>query len=150
MKKTYLHWDILEEAREWFERMHLNIDVVVGISKGGLPAAVLASHVLKKPLYLVEAKSYTETHHKKKMVFKPLNLPKKLKNKNIFLVDDIFDTGETLKTTMKYLEQDLGATVFPFVLVSKEMPNIVHGVIVMKLCKKEEWIVFPWEHEPPA
>jgi len=145
MEKRYIHWDIMERARNHFTTMRLKIDVVVGIGNGGLPVAVLAHHVLQKPLYIIEASSYTEEHKRKKLKFKNLNVPKSVKKKAVLLVDDIFDSGITMTRIMKYLEDEMGAMVFPFVLVTKGMPHIQHGVSFLDLVKEGEWIVFPWE-----
>ena len=90
----------------------LEFSGIYGVPRGGLCLAVALSHKLKINL---------------------LSEPKK----NSLIVDDIFETGITLKT-FKNIE---GAKFF--VLFSKNKPtwwNSVH------LSEKSEWIVFPWEN----
>ena len=85
---------------------------VYGVPRGGLCLAVALSHKLK------------------------INLISKPK-KNSLIVDDVYETGITLKT-FKNVE---GAMFF--VLFSKIKPiwwNTVH------ISEKSEWIVFPWEN----
>ena len=84
---------------------------IYGIPRGGLCLAVALSHKLKINL-----------------ISEPI--------KNSLIVDDIYETGITLKT-LKHIE---GAMFF--VLFSKVSPtwwNSVH------ISEKSEWIVFPWE-----
>ena len=57
--------------------------------------------------------------------------------KNSLIVDDIYETGITLNS-LKDIE---GATFF--VLFSKIKPTWWNTV---KIAKKKEWIVFPWEN----
>ena len=85
---------------------------IYGIPRGGLCLAVALSHKLKINL-----------------ISEPI--------KNSLIVDDIYETGITLKT-LKHIE---GAMFF--VLFSKVSPtwwNSVH------ISEKSEWIVFPWEN----
>ena len=85
---------------------------IYGIPRGGLCLAVALSHKLKINL-----------------ISEPI--------KNCLIVDDIYETGITLKT-FKHIE---GAMFF--VLFSKVSPtwwNSVH------ISEKSEWIVFPWEN----
>ena len=85
---------------------------IYGVPRGGLCLAVALSHKLKINL-----------------ISKPI--------KNSLIVDDVYETGTTLKT-FKNIE---GAMFF--VLFSKIKPvwwNSVH------LSEKSEWIVFPWEN----
>lgn len=145
MAKKYFHWDILERARIELSGMKLRIDAVVGIGNGGLPVAVLAKHIFDKPLYLIKAVSYTSEHKRKALKFKNLNVPKSIRGKRVLLVDDIWDTGTTMTRITKMLEDEMGAMVYPYVLVAKQMPHIQHGVMFMELCKHDEWCVFPWE-----
>ena len=85
---------------------------IYGVPRGGLCLAVALSHKLKINL-----------------ISEPI--------KNSLIVDDIYETGITLKA-FKHIE---GAMFF--VLFSKVSPtwwNSVH------ISEKNEWIVFPWEN----
>ena len=90
----------------------LEFSGIYGFPRGGLCLAVALSHKLKINL-----------------ISQPI--------KNSLIVDDIYETGITLKT-FKNIE---GAKFF--VLFSKVSPtwwNSVH------ISEKSEWIVFPWEN----
>ena len=110
---SYFTWSEFDESVEQIanECRFKEFSGVYGVPRGGLCLAVALSHKLKIEL---------------------ISKPKK----NSLIVDDIFETGITLKT-FKHIE---GAMFF--VLFSKIRPtwwNSVH------ISEKNEWIVFPWE-----
>jgi len=85
---------------------------IYGVPRGGLCLAVALSHKLKINL-----------------ISKPM--------KNSLIVDDVYETGITLKPLRK-----VEGAMF-FVLFSKVTPtwwNSAH------ISEKNEWIVFPWEN----
>ncbi len=90
----------------------LEFSGIYGVPRGGLCLAVALSHKLKI-----------------KLVSDPI--------KNSLIVDDVYETGITLKTF-----KDIEGAMF-FVLFSKVNPtwwNSVH------ISEKNDWIVFPWEN----
>ena len=89
-----------------------NFSGVYGIPRGGLCLAVALSHKLNL-----------------KILDNPL--------KNSLIVDDVYETGLTLKS-YKHVE---GACFF--VLFSKKEPTWWN---TLYLSQKVEWIVFPWEN----
>ena len=110
----YFSWSEFDKSVEYIANKckFLEISGIYGIPRGGLCLAVALSHKLKINL-----------------ISQPI--------KNSLIVDDIYETGITLKT-FKNIE---GAKFF--VLFSKVSPtwwNSVH------ISEKNEWIVFPWEN----
>ena len=110
----YFSWSEFDKSVEYIANKckFLKISGIYGIPRGGLCLAVALSHKLKINL-----------------ISQPI--------KNSLIVDDIYETGITLKT-FKNIE---GAMFF--VLFSKVSPtwwNSVH------ISEKSEWIVFPWEN----
>ena len=112
--EKYLSWCEFDQSVEYIANKckFLEFSGVYGIPRGGLCLAVALSHKLKINL-----------------ISEPI--------KNSLIVDDIYETGITLKN-FKHIE---GAMFF--VLFSKVSPtwwNSVH------ISEKSEWIVFPWEN----
>ena len=112
--EKYLSWCEFDKSVEYIANKckSLEFSGIYGIPRGGLCLAVALSHKLKINL-----------------ISQPI--------KNSLIVDDIYETGITLKT-FKNIE---GAKFF--VLFSKVSPtwwNSVH------ISEKSEWIVFPWEN----
>ena len=110
----YFSWSEFDKSVEYIANKckFLEFSGIYGIPRGGLCLAVALSHKLKINL-----------------ISQPI--------KNSLIVDDIYETGITLKA-FKHIE---GAMFF--VLFSKVSPtwwNSVH------ISEKNEWIVFPWEN----
>jgi len=110
----FFTWSEFDKSVEHIanECKFLEFSGIYGVPRGGLCLAVALSHKLKISL-----------------ISEPI--------KNSLIVDDVYETGMTLKT-FKDLE---GATFF--VLFSKIKPTWWNTVF---LSKKSQWIVFPWEN----
>ena len=107
-------WDEFDKSVEYIaDRCKFyEFSGIYGVPRGGLCLAVALSHKLKINL-----------------ISKPI--------KNSLIVDDIYETGTTLKRF-----KDIDGVMF-FVLFSKIEPiwwNAAH------ISGKKEWIVFPWEN----
>ena len=112
--EKYFSWSEFDKSVEYIANKckFLEISGIYGIPRGGLCLAVALSHKLKINL-----------------ISQPI--------KNSLIVDDIYETGITLKT-FKNIE---GAMFF--VLFSKVRPTWWNSV---NISEKSEWIVFPWEN----
>ena len=110
----YLSWCEFDKSVEYIANKckFLEFSGIYGIPRGGLCLAVALSHKLKINL-----------------ISEPI--------KNSLIVDDIYETGITLKA-FKHIE---GAMFF--VLFSKVSPTWWNSV---QISEKNEWIVFPWEN----
>ena len=111
---NYFTWDEFDKSVEYIANKYkfLNFSGIYGVPRGGLCLAVALSHKLKINL-----------------ISEPI--------KNSLIVDDVYETGITLKRF-----KDIEGAMF-FVLFSKIKPtwwNTVH------VTKKSQWIVFPWEN----
>ena len=107
-------WDEFDKSVEDIANKckFLELSGIYGIPRGGLCLAVALSHKLKINL-----------------ISDPI--------KNSLIVDDVYETGITLKT-FKNIE---GAKFF--VLFSKQNPTWWNSVYISE---KSDWIVFPWEN----
>ena len=111
----YFTWNEFDRSVDYIanQTKKLELSGIYGVPRGGLCLAVALSHKLN--IQLIE---------------KPL--------KNSLIVDDVYETGNTL-SNFKNIE-----SINFFVLVSKKKPiwwNTVH------LSLEKEWIVFPWENK---
>ena len=111
---NYFTWNEFDKAVEQIASKckDLEFSGIYGVPRGGLCLAVALSHKLKINLILE---------------------PKK----NSLIVDDVYETGITLKTF-----KEIEGAMF-FVLFSKSQPKWWNSVFISK---KSEWIVFPWEN----
>jgi hypoxanthine phosphoribosyltransferase len=118
----------------------IHANTVVGIGKGGLPLAVILSNMKESPLKIIMANSYKNRKQKELCVeqFNPL-----LWKSPILLVDDIVDSGKT----MKYIKSQLevwGKKVFTVCLFYKKH-SIIKPDAYFHRVKNNIWVKFPWE-----
>ena len=111
--KMFISWDdiniLVEELCSTISKSGAEIRSITGIERGGLIPAVMISHKLNIP-YVTKINKYT------------------------LVVDDICDTGETLKKTVAGFTATLHykpTAIFTPDFYSKEVGT--------------EWIVYPWE-----
>ena len=111
----YFTWNEFDKSVDYIANKFnfRKLSGVYGIPRGGLCLAVALSH--KLDIQLIEKPS-----------------------KNSLIVDDVYETGLTLRK-FKHIE---GA--YFFVLVSKKNPIWWNAV---NLSNNNEWIVFPWENK---
>ena len=111
---SYFTWSKFDKSVEKIANKCkiLQFSGIYGVPRGGLCLAVALSHKLKI-----------------KLISEPI--------KNSLIVDDVYETGITLKP-LRHFE----GAIF-FVLFSKIKPTWWNTVFVTK---KSEWIVFPWEN----
>ena len=115
--KIYLSWDdisqLVDKLCEKIITEQPNIDSVFGLKRGGLIPAVMVSHKLGLP-------------------WSDVMLP------NTLVVDDICDTGVTLKNTIG---------VYTAVLHHKPHTSCYTPNIYATLHEGDEWIIYPWERK---
>ena len=117
MKEIYISWKFVQDAVDLLTfKIHKNriaFDGIYAIPRGGLVPGVMLSHTLKLP-FLVSP------------------------TKDCLLVDDISDTGNTLKG----IKHKKIACIYTS-LWTKVKPDFWSNV----KDKKDSWIFFPWENE---
>tara|TARA_R110000868_G_scaffold1452_4_gene11393 strand:- start:1319 stop:1714 length:396 start_codon:yes stop_codon:yes gene_type:complete len=116
--KMFISWDdiniLVDELCSTISKSGAEIKSITGIERGGLIPAVMISHKLNIP-YVTKINKYT------------------------LVVDDICDTGETLKKTVAGFTATLHykkTAIFTPDFYSKEVGT--------------EWIVYPWERNDSA
>jgi len=120
-------------------------DMIIGVSRGGWPPARVMSDLLENPkLANVAAEFYlgvAETKGKP-VITQPVSVS--VKSKKVLVVDDVADTGESLRLIRSHLEEQ-GATEVKIATIFYKP----WSVIIPDYYKKEtsSWIVFPWERK---
>ncbi|MBU1198976.1 MAG: phosphoribosyltransferase [Nanoarchaeota archaeon] len=127
---------------EKVEKNGFKPDLIVGISRGGWVPASLVSDFLNVGFVVsVGVKSYAAVGVKKQPIIRE-NLGMDIQNMNVLVVDDIVDTGETLKLIKDHLE-DLGASEIKSVVMHlKPWAKIKPDYFVEETTN---WPVYPWE-----
>lgn len=127
VKKSYVSWEDIELDVQKIVAQVSDVDYVVGIPRGGLIIAVMISHKLG-------IKHMTIDHLEKLEEF-GLDIDKK----KILVVDDISDSGQTLKRFIKegYTTATLDVR-HTTVAIPEHYANLINNA---------DWIVYPWEQK---
>ena len=124
--KEYISWSKLDKYVDllvnWCQPLvdEGKLGAIYGLPRGGLPIAVMLSHRLDLPLLM--------NYYDRKIVT----------DKQILVVDDIADTGHTLKDFVN--EHNVIVTIH-YHKQSIVTPNYFCAY------KYDDWIVYPWETE---
>ncbi|MCD6503180.1 MAG: phosphoribosyltransferase [Thermoplasmata archaeon] len=149
--KIYLSWAEFEEAIQYIalklRETEFHPDLIVAIARGGLIPGVRLSHILRVPMRSIHMTFYDEHDNRleRPILLIPLQTPHEVKGKKVLLVDDIADTGLTLKNALEYLKS-LGVKEVKIATIAYKPSSIV--IPDFYLFTTNKWVVFPWEKEP--
>jgi uncharacterized protein len=116
-------------------------DEIVAVSRGGLTFGHLLSDALRLPICTFTIQSYIDVKTQGELVItEPLSKP--IKDKNILLVDDVSDSGKTLKRAVSYLK-NFGPKSITLVTLFYKPGSCVRPDYFAK--DTDKWIVFPYE-----
>ncbi len=122
MKQLYSHSDYQRDTQE-IVKILKNRDVhLVSLYRGSLPLGVKLSNILKLPLSIIDFQSYDGNSNKPSLI-KNAGIKQ---NQTIVILDDIYDTGNTLEKTRSYF--------------LKYYPNKIEGVVLMNNKNTPSWI----------
>ena len=157
MNKIYHDW---QQIDRWCNRIALDIlktdwrpNYIVGLTRGGLIPGVMLSHLLEVPMHTLKVQLRDGDQDTEMNCWMPEDV---CEGKNILIVDDINDTGETLA----WIRDDWEKSVFQGDIKFHWHNRIRVAVLVNNLSSNEQvdwcaadinkaedpsWIVFPWE-----
>lgn len=123
-------------------------DVVLAIARGGLPVAGSIAYALpSKNCFVINVEYYTGIGETREL---PVILPpyvdaRDLAGMRVLLVDDVADSGHTLKLVQEELRPQV-ADIRTAVLYHKP-----HSIVVPDHAWRttNRWIVFPWSADEP-
>ena len=138
----------LAEIARRIKESKLSIDLIVGISRGGLiPARYLSDFLLIPEIKIVSAGFYLgpKQRMEKPIIYSPIT--EDLTGKNVLLVDDVADTGETLIEVQKHIKERGAKNVYTAVIYIKPWNK---AKVDFYIKKTNAWIIFPWERVETA
>ena len=120
-----------------------NFHVIVGVSRGGLVLARLMSDLLEiQNVVIAKSEYYTGMGKKNKRPIITQKIQKNIAGKNVLVVDDVADTGESLIEIRKHLQSKRPKYLAIATLYLKPWSKRIPDYYVSKT---EAWIIFPWE-----
>ena len=152
MKKVYVSWnDVQRQVQELVRQMWQDRwvpDYVVGITRGGLTPANLISQYLGVPMETLKVSLRGEEPDCESNFWMQEDADR---GRNILIVDDINDSGDTLNWIHKDWGQSVrwGDNVRVAVLYDNESSDSLHtpdySAESINKAADPQWIVFPWE-----
>lgn len=128
----YTYHDYDQDVRNLAEGINKQYDCIVGLSRGGLIAGVHLSHLLKIPFYPISWNRDGEN----------FTFPV---GKSILVVDDICDSGETLKqVTKQYGKMAAVDTATLIYNTAQDFTPTYYSMIIDRNVFTQ-WIEFWWE-----
>ena len=144
-------WDEMRTACEMLAENIIDseykADIIIAIARGGLVPAMNLSDILGiKDLVSIRVEHWGKTAEKdaKASLKYPVNID--LSGKNVLIVDDIADTGESLEVacefTKKLNPKEVKVATIHYVTTSKFKPDFYAEVVD----RTDEfiWIIYPW------
>lgn len=117
------------------------INQIVAISRGGLTLGHLLSDFLKIPIATFTIQSYTDIQNQGEIkITEPLKTP--LKGKHVIIVDDVSDSGTTLKRAIKYVKGFRPESVTTVTMFYKPRSTMRPDYYARETTR---WILFPYE-----
>jgi uncharacterized protein len=141
----YLSWpeygNLAEALAEKVRSSGKQFDLVVGIARGGMPVAMVVSDHLGVRVDFINVKSYDRVGVRSAPRILS-TLTEAVKGKNVLLVDDLIDQGDTLETVEHYLNQQ-GPQLLESAVLFKKPWSKVEPDFFLEVVDK--WVVFPYE-----
>lgn len=145
------------ELRSWEEMRSLSEDVakkiissgfrpdyIVAIVRGGMVPAMNLSDILGVyDVLTLRVRHWGATAVKNKKAVLDIPLSADIEGKRILLVDDLTDTGDSIKLALEHLGCMRPAEVRSAVLIHKSSSSVVPDYYAEKE-EEWKWIIFPW------
>lgn len=136
-------YKLLLQLADRIRKDSFNPDVIVGVSRGGWPPARVLSDLLENPnLANVKVEFYLGVAETKgePALTQPVSV--KVAGKRVLVVDEVADTGKSLKLIREHLKAE-GASEVRIATVYLKPWSIIKPDYYAR--ETSRWIVFPWE-----
>lgn len=152
-QKEILTWegfgDASRELAQTIADSGFDPEIIIAIARGGLLAAGALSYSLGVKLSdAINVEFYTDVHETlpDPVLLEPLLDVKSISDRRLLVVDDVADSGRTLKLVLDLLAE-YGAEVKSAVFYEKS-GSVTKPDYAWR--HTDDWIVFPWSAEPPV
>ena len=150
--REILTWDQFGEASRDLARQVVESgfepDIVLSITRGGLlPAGAIAYALDNKNIHIINVEFYTGVDERlpEPVFLAPLPSTHYLADRTVLIIDDVADTGETLRMVRDFCADHVAET--RTAVLYEKSQSVVKCDYVWK--RTDEWIAFPWSSEPP-
>lgn len=138
---------LIEKLALQVHRSGWEFDTILCLARGGMRPGDILSRIFEKPLAIMSTSSYRAgagTVQGKLDLAKYITTPQGELSGRVLLVDDLADTGHTLKTVVEMLKQD-----YPPITELRSAVIWTKGISIFKAdYSVEELSTNPWIHQP--
>jgi len=140
-KRYYPYEDFLADTKDLTEKIDWKFDSIVAIARGGISLAhLLGEYYDIREVYSINTIGYEDTIKLESV--KVFNIPELGEAKNVLIVDDIVDSGDTLVEVLKVLGEAYPTVTFKVAsLFYKKSARIAPDWYVQEA---DKWIEFFW------
>ena len=119
-------------------------DLIIAIGRGGyVPGRVVSDFLLFDNLTTIKIEHYTRAANIKETAKVKYPLSVDIHGKKILVVDDVTDTGDTLRLAVEYLKTMEPLEIRTAVLQHKTCSEFIPDYYARKILKWR-WIIYPW------
>ena len=136
-------YDMLFSQSQKIQNNNYKPDILVAIARGGLiPARILADLLEMSTFEVIQIEFYSDINQTKLEPTLKQTLTTNLVGKKALLIDDIADSGESLKLAKTHVLQKGASQIATATLYFKPM-----SITIPDFYEKQtiNWVVFPWE-----
>jgi len=143
-------WQMLDEdVKTFLTQMDFrNYTKILAVANGALPLLTKLANATKKPYDIVKCVSYENTQQLPDMRIFFTNLGGCAKNESVLIIDDVADTGNTLKAITNKLKSygtnGDSCDIEYLTLCYKPKSTIIPHWYIHEI-PDDTWIEFPWE-----
>lgn len=123
-------------------------DLIMSITRGGLlPAGAISYAMGIKNLHIINVEFYTGVNTRLPMpvLLPPVPSAIDLSGQQVLIIDDVADTGETLRMVRDFCAEHVAVT--RTAVLYEKPQSVVKCDYVWR--RSSEWISFPWSSLPP-
>jgi uncharacterized protein len=136
-------YDMLLSQTQKIQNQSYKPDIIIAIAKGGLIPARILTDLLETPeLSYIQIEFYTDINKTQQEPTLKQNLTNQVLDKKTLLVDDIADTGRSLKLAQTHLQKQGASQIKTATLYQKPRSTTIPDFYEKQTTS---WIVFPWE-----
>jgi len=146
MNYYYSYREYLDDCRTLTKAIDWKFDTIIGVARGGLTLShTLGEYYNIRDVYSINTIGYDNT--KKLDSTKIFNIPELKESKNVLIVDDIVDSGDTLKLVIDTLSEKYPDCNFKSLSLFYKITAKIEPDWYAKEAK--EWIEFFWSEDCP-